>query len=220
MVAQGETPREEQPMPVFGGDGPFFELLEKQASIAKDAAELFCRFGSSAGNPQEIAGQLKGLEEEGDKITHDLTQRADAQFITPYDKEDMHSLTMALDDVTDMIEAAAARMVIYRLTSSDSDFNPLAETLRDAVTAMSEAVAGLRNLKKHREFHQVIMRVHEFENKTDTEYRNALGRLFNQAGADPISVFKWKDIYDHIEVAADKCEDVAVLLEKVAVKYG
>ncbi len=207
-------------MPVFGGDSQFFDLLEKQAEFAKEAAAQFRGFPSAPDRAQAIADSLKRLESEGDAITHDLTHRTDEQFITPYDKEDMHSLTVALDDVIDMIEAAGARMVIYRLTSSGSDFEPLADTLHDAVAAMAEAVGGLRNLKKHREFHDAVTRVHEMENKTDQEYRSALGKLFNQPQADPIAVFKWKDIYDHIEIAADKCEDVAVLLEKIAVKYG
>jgi hypothetical protein len=207
-------------MPVFGDDSRFFDLLEKQAELAKEAAEQFRGFASAPDRAQAVADSLRQLESEGDKITHEFTRRTDEQFITPYDKEDMHSLTVALDDVIDLIEAAGARIVIYRLTCADSDFAPLADTLRDAVAAMCDAVGNLRNVRKHPEFHSVVTRVHELENATDTEYRNALGKLFNEPNADPILVLKWKDIYDHIEVAADKCEDVAVMLEKVAVKYG
>jgi len=207
-------------MPVFGGDDIFFDLLEKQADIAKEAAKQFSAFQGANGSSNQIVDTLKKLEAEGDTVTHDLTRRADEKFITPFDKEDMHSLTVALDDVTDMIEAAGARMLIYQLHGDDADFALLAGALEKTVQATADSVCGLRNLKKHKELQTSLTKVHEYENQTDMAYRDALGKLFMQKQPDPLEVFKWKDIYDHIEVAADKCEDVAVFLEKVAVKYG
>jgi len=207
-------------MPIFGGDDIFFDLLDKQAEIAKEAARQFAAFQGANGTVGKIADTLKKLESEGDAITHDLTRRADEKFITPFDKEDMHSLTVALDDITDMIEAAGARMLIYQLHDGGPDFVSLAGTLEKTVEATARSVHDLRSLKKHKDLQASLTKVHEFENQTDIAYRDALGKLFMQKQPDPVELFKWKDIYDHIEVAADKCEDVAVFLEKVAVKYG
>ena len=207
-------------MPVYGGDSTLYDLLEKQASVAKATAQEFSALLQGNADPHSVAKSLKDLEADGDKATHAVNHLANEQFITPFDKEDVYSLSGALDDVTDMIEAAGARIALYKLKDGRGEIGPIGELMVTTVNAMAEAVHGLRHLKKQKEFAQSLSHIHELENQTDTAYREALGRIFGPTSPDAIEVIKMKDVIDHIEIAADKCEDVATFLEKISVKYA
>ena len=204
----------------FGQDPVFFDLLDKQAQIAVQAAQQFAALGKDFGGREQTAQALKKLEADADTVVHELVTKADAKFITPFDKEDFHSLAHALDNLTDFIEAAGARIMIYQLDKPRAEFAPMADLLRQAVEATAQAVSGLRNLKDHKQLDEVAQRIHTLENQTDDAYRTALGAIFNEAGADPLLVMKWKEIYDRIEIAADSCENVADLLGSMVVKYA
>jgi uncharacterized protein Yka (UPF0111/DUF47 family) len=110
--------------------------------------------------------------------------------------------------------------VIYRLDTPRPDFAPMADLLHQVCEATAQGVAGLRDLKKHDQMVESFRRIHTLENQTDDAYRAALGTLFNEEGPDPLYVMKWKEIYDHIEIAADGGERVADLLESMLVKYA
>ena len=204
----------------FGQDPIFFDLLDKQVQIAQQAAQQFADLGKDFSRREKAAEALMKLESDADEVVHDLVTKADAKFITPFDKEDFHALAHALDDVTDFIEAAGARVALYRLEKPRPDFAPLTDQLRQAVEATAQAVGGLRRLKDHKQMVETFTRLHSLENQNDQVYRKALGDLFNEDGADPLTVIKWKEIYDRIEIATDSCERVADILESMVVKYA
>ena len=166
-------------MALFGQDTQFFDMLERQAKLAHQAAEELVALGEDFGQRAQRAEALKRLEAEGDDLTHKLANRADEKFITPFDKEDLHRMSMALDDVVDHIESLSSRVVIYRLAEARPDFQSLTRMLREATGAVAEAVAGLRHLRDHAQMHETLIHIHEMENKSDQCYRQALDALFN-----------------------------------------
>lgn len=207
-------------MAIFGQDTIFFDLLEKQANCAREVARQFSVMTSDIGQSAVLAIELKKLEEQADDVTHELTNKVDARFITPYDKEDLHDLAGALDDIVDLIEAAASRVVLFRLEVPQSGFAELGQLLEQTVEATSKAVYGLRNLKDKKKLHDLTTRIHELENEHDQIFREAIGTLFNTPSIEPILAIKWKEVFDRMELAADTCERVAVILERLQVKYA
>lgn len=206
-------------MPLFGKDNSFYDLLQAQAVSAHHAAETLQQQVRDLGRSAEYARKLQDIEHEADALTHQLSNRADSTFVTPLDKEDLHGLSNVLDDVTDFIEAAGARIALYQLTTSRPDLEPLVALLVAATEATQEAVGGLRDMGKF-QFQPVFERIENIENQSDTLFREALATLLNAPDADAIQVIKWKEIYDRVEKAVDKCETVVNVLEGVVIKYA
>jgi predicted phosphate transport protein (TIGR00153 family) len=204
----------------FGQDPVIFDLLEQQAQMAVQAAQQFAALTQDFRKAEQTAQKIKALEHSGDELTHTLAAKTDAKFITPFDKEDIHALSHALDELTDLIEAASARLVIYRIAQPRPDFASLADLVRQSYEAVAQAMTGLRHLRDHQEMDATLTRIHALENRMDDGYRQALGTLFNAEDADPIQVLKWKELYDRVELATDQCEDVADMLENILVKYA
>jgi len=198
----------------------FYELLEKQAQAAVSAAKEFHALVNDFANLAGYAARIKEIESEADHITHELANRIDATFVTPLDKEDLHALSSELDDVTDCIEACAGRMEIYQLKQVRPDLEGLVMLLVQITEATLEAVKTLRTKPNRDNVQSLFIRIHQIENEHDAAFRNALATLLNAPDADPIKVIKWKEIYDRIEAAVDKCEDVAHVIESVVVKYA
>lgn len=207
-------------MAFFGQDPVFYDLLEAQAEAAHKTAQAFHSLTQDFGQAAQIAENVKRLEADADNFTHDLVNKADAKFITPLDKGDLHGLSQALDSITDTLEAAVARIALYQIAEIRPDLAPMTERLVQITQATREGVGFLRHIKDHKTLAPVLVRIHELENQNDQSYRTALGTLLNQSGADPILVIKWKEIYDRIEIVADECERVADLLESLVVKYA
>jgi uncharacterized protein Yka (UPF0111/DUF47 family) len=206
---------------LFGKDFLFYDLLEAQAEAAHRAAQAFQTLAKDFTHSNEHGQTIKRIETEADELTHQLANKVDATFVTPLDKEDLHSLSSRLDDITDAIEAAAARIILYRLTVPRPDLEPLVVLLVQATERIQEAVATLRRANgRDAALNGVLIRVHEAENLSDTAYRQALADLFDQPDPDPLLVIKWKEIYDRIEIAVDACEDVANGVESVVIKYA
>ncbi|MBI5556437.1 MAG: DUF47 domain-containing protein [Deltaproteobacteria bacterium] len=198
----------------------FYELLEKQANAAVSAAKEFYRLFNDFGNLAEYAARIKEIESEADHITHELARKIDSTFVTPLDKEDLHALSGELDDVTDRIEGCSGRMALYQLTQPRPDMEALVAMLVQITEAMLEAVSSLRTRPNRDAVQGLFIRIHQIENEHDAAFRKALAGLLNAPDADPINVIKWKEIYDRIETAVDKCEDVANIIESVVVKYA
>ena len=207
-------------MPFFGQDPVFYDLLEAQAEAAHKAAQTFQALAQDMSQAARYAEAAKKIEREADALTHDLVSKADAKFITPLDKGDLHALSHALDNITDTIEATVARVALYRLSQPRTDLVPMTERLVLITQATREGVNYLRHLKDHKGLAPILVRIHELENQSDEAYQQALADLLNQDGADPLLVIKWKEVYDRIEIVADECENVADVLESLVVKYA
>ncbi len=207
-------------MPFFGQDPVFYDLLEAQAEAAHKTAQAFHALSQDFGQAEQIAETAKRLESDADNLTHDLVNKADAKFITPLDKGDMHGLSQALDNITDTLESAVARIWLYQIKALRPDLPALTERLVSITQATREGVNFLRHMKDHDALSPILVRIHNLENENDQLYRRALGTLLNDPDADPIAVIKWKEIYDRVEIVADECERVADILESLVVKYA
>jgi uncharacterized protein Yka (UPF0111/DUF47 family) len=141
--------------------------------------------------------------------------------MTPLDKEDLRDLSQALDDITDFVEAAAARTQLYRLSNPRPDLEPLAKLLVEAAEVVVTAVKELGNgFNKSTTLKGTLREIHSIENDSDIAFRTALASLFEQPNPDVLMVIKWKEIYDRIETAVDKCEDIAKIIGTIVVKYA
>lgn len=207
-------------VPIFGKDMVFFDLLEKQADAAIRAASEFLVLSTDFSTAARFTDKIKRIESEADDFTHELANRVDSTFVTPFDKEDLRALSGALDDVTDAIESAASRVVLYRLTQPRADLEPMVQRLVDITKLTKTAVVALRDIKQLRNNREMFVGIHHLENDSDTGYRQAISDLFNAINPDVLAIMKWKEIYDRIEKAVDKCEDVANTIESVVVKYA
>ena len=198
-----------------------YALLERQANVAVRSAEEFLAMCRDMGNVAKHAQRLDDLEHEGDVATHELQNSIAATFITPLDKEDLRELSQALDDITDLIEAAAARAELYRLSKARPDLEHSAKLLHRLTVLTEEAVTDLRNgFRKSKKLQETLREIHTVENESDQAFRQALKALFDEPGIDALSVIKWKEMYDRIENASDKCEQVAAIVGTIIVKYA
>jgi len=198
----------------------FYALLEKKAQLAVDAAKEFQALVGDFSNFARYTTRIKELENEADHLTHELSNLIDATFVTPLDKEDLHALSSELDDVSDCIEACTGRMSLFQLSKVRPDLGTLVSLLVQATEATREAVKALRDKPNRDEIQDIFIHIHQIENEHDALYRKALADLLNAPDADPINVIKWKSVYNRIELAVDKCEDVAHIIESVVVKYA
>jgi uncharacterized protein len=205
---------------LFPSEGKvFFELFERHAGKTLEAARLLQAMLNNPVDLSDQARRIKEVEHEGDVITHRAVELLHRTFVTPIDRGDIHRLISRLDDVLDLIDASAERIWLYGIDSVDRDACDLAGTLVNAVSEVSRAMVGLRDLKNREALLQVCMEINRYENEGDTLLRRAVARLF-QDSKEPLMVIKWKDIYEFLEDAIDRCEDVANVVEGVALEYS
>jgi predicted phosphate transport protein (TIGR00153 family) len=201
------------------GSGEFFELFEEHADRTREAARLLAAMVREGGDPQEHAARVKHAEHLGDEITHAVIERLHQTFITPIDRGDIHELISRLDDVLDLVEASAERIWLYGIRTMEPDARELADVLEKAVVEMGAAIRGLRDMKDRPRLLAHCTEINRLENVGDQLLRRAVAKLFTES-ADPIHVIKWKEIYDYLENAIDRCEDVANVIEGVALEYS
>ena len=195
----------------------FFELFEEQARNIVRGAELLADLVSDHARTAELCNQIEEVEHEGDITTHEIADRLNRTFVTPFDHEDIHALAGRMDDVLDNIEATADRMFLYEAGEATPEMLNLADILLDAAKVLQKAVGGMSEMKNARRILDYCIEIHRLENVGDDQSRRALANLFQ--GSDALHALKWKEIYDHVEEAIDKCEDVASILEGIVVKH-
>ncbi len=199
----------------------FYEILESQSQVALRSARAFHALAADFTGLDEKAEEIDRMEHEGDELARRLTTQLATTFITPLDKEDLRALSQALDDITDYIEAAAARAQLYKLKTVRPDLAPLVGLLVRTCEVTYEAVAELKNgFHKSPSLRHKLADIHALENESDRAFRQALADLFEDPSADALTVIKWKEVYDRIEKAVDSCEDVAKLMGDVLIKYA
>ncbi|MGB2884607.1 MAG: DUF47 domain-containing protein, partial [Dehalococcoidia bacterium] len=196
----------------------FFDLFEKSvANVAKAAKELADFLEDYTNVPLKVA-RITELEHEGDAITHQIMEQLHRTFVTPLDREDIALLTERLDDVMDFIEDAANAMLLYRIEQPTTRAREMAAILVTMTSELVVAVPLLRNRSKMKGILEHCVEINRLENEADAIIRHALAELFDDT---PIAdVIKWREIYEHLETAADKGEDVANVLEGVVLKHG
>ncbi len=188
----------------------FVTLAENIDAGAKALVEMLSNYSDVA----KQAEHIKDLEHKGDDITHALLTRLNQTFITPFDREDIHELSSKIDDVLDLIDAAASRLVTYRVQHIRPGVADLARVLNQAT---GQVAAAVRVLGKRDHILDYCIEINRLENESDRLCRALIARLFDEE-KDPVQIIKWKEIIEVIETAVDKCEDVANVLEAVTLK--
>ena len=197
----------------------FFGLFERHAALTVEGAKEMQRLVQGDQNIRALASRIKEIEHETDVITHTCVERLHKTFITPLDRDDIHRLITRMDDVMDYIDSAAIAVMLYELTEMTSPVQALADVLVRATEAVAVAVAGLKNLKRADTVLKACIEVNRLENEGDEILRGALAGLFDGAN-DPLYVLKWKEVYEALENATDRCEDVANVIEGVVLEHA
>lgn len=194
----------------------FFDLFIGQGATVQEGAKALLDLLENFTEVASKVEKIKEIEHRGDNITHDVMTRLNQTFITPLDQEDIHRIASHVDDVLDLIDAAASRLVTYNVDKVRPGVADLARTLLQTTEQMS---AALRSLEKQQHILQYCIEINRLENESDRISRMLIGQLFDEE-KDPIQIIKWKEIIEVIETAVDKCEDVANVLESVLLKSG
>ena len=197
----------------------FFDLFEQHADRTREAATLLAAMLRAPKDAQWQAERVKEVEHQGDEITHTVIERLHQTFITPMDRDDIHLLISRLDDVLDLVDATAERIWLYNLRTVRPEATEFADVLEKSVEEIGGAVRGLRDMKDRQRLIAHCTEINRLENEGDRILRRAVAHLF-QDHSDPIEVMKWKEIYDNLENAIDRCEDVANIIEGVALEYA
>jgi predicted phosphate transport protein (TIGR00153 family) len=163
--------------------------------------------------------EITELEHQGDTITHQIMAQLHRTFVTPFDREDIALLAHTLDDVIDFIHAAADAMLIYKVECSTPRAKELADIIVQAATEIERAMPQLRRRSELKQILERCVELNRLENAADRVYRSAIGELFSDS-TDIAGIIKWREIYEHMEEATDRCEDVANVLEGIALKHG
>jgi predicted phosphate transport protein (TIGR00153 family) len=192
-------------------DVRFFELFVADGENLKQAADRLHAMVEDYDRLDERVAEIQALEKRGDEIDIEISQKLEDAFITPFDREDIHELTVRLDDVVDCIQATAETFVIYDIERPTDEARDMVRILAEQGAQLVEALRkldGLKGLEPHLE------KVHELEHEADTLSRSAVARLFRNGG-DPIDVIKWRDLYRELENTIDAAEDAAEAIERM-----
>ena len=198
-------------------DEKFYDLFE---SSVKKVVQGAIQLEDMIRDFKEVALKAKGIkdtEHEGDVVTHETIEMLNRTFITPLDREDIHNLITALDDVLDYIEACAERLYLFKIVQTNEEAMMLVGILVKTVKEVEQAVSRLRRLKGADSIMKHCIEINRLENEGDYVGRAAVAKLF-EPGSDPLEVIKWKEIYETLENAIDRCEDVANVLEGIVLK--
>lgn len=192
----------------------FFVLFQQQADNVVAGAAALTKMVEQYTDVAEQVQKIKAIEHNGDEITHQIFRKLNQTFVTPFDREDIHELCGTTDDIIDLIDAAASRFSLYQITEIRSGTAELCNVLTVATMELSAAIHTLP--KPHLAIPRVI-EINRLENESDRICRGLIARLFSEE-KDPVQIIKWKEIYEVLEAAVDKCEDVSNVIESVILK--
>ncbi len=200
-------------------DTVFFDLFEGLASHVVSVSNHLREAAQKFPDIEHAVQRIRKEEGEADEMAHRALDRLDRTFITPFDREDIHTLVGELDDIVDVVDAIAKRFHLYHITAIEPSFVKQTDVLVRAAVALREAVHRLRKSRKLSELSDKLIEVHHLENEGDDNNHAAVSRLYDGTH-DPLHVMKWKEFYDLIESAIDGCEDVCNTLERIVLKNG
>jgi predicted phosphate transport protein (TIGR00153 family) len=195
----------------------FLLQFKKTSEIIVEAASALDALASDFTDVEIKVGRIKHLEHEGDQVTHQTFAFLSRTWITPIDREDIHDLTKTLDDVLDLIDAAAARLVLFKIPGPTPELKAFTQLIVQSAKALQRALGFLSDLKNSQAILDACIEINRLENEGDALNRAAIKRLFEKE-KDPFTLLKWKEIYEVLETATDACEDVANVLEQIVLK--
>ena len=202
-------------------DRKFFPLFEEAVANLSTMGEKLVEVVNST-NPEERLAKIKeieNLEHRGDEITHQIFLELSKNFITPFDREDIHYLASAIDDVADYIHGSTNRMLHYKLDHISDYVKKLAELTMQSTKELQKAVSELRSMKNIRAITDACVRINSIENQSDYVFDTGVAHLF-EFETNALEVMKQKEVLSALETATDKCEDAANVIESILVKYA
>jgi predicted phosphate transport protein (TIGR00153 family) len=194
----------------------FFQLFKQMTENTIEGAKALKQMLDDFDNPAASQRKIKDIEHNGDSLTHEIIQKLNKTFVTPFDREDIYALSGALDDILDLIDASAQRIIMYNVETIPHEAKSLGFIILQSCQAVDKAVAMLGKQSNDHIF-EACVDINALENEADRVSREAISRLFDEE-KDPIQLIKWKEIFETLEKATDKCEDAANILEGVVVK--
>jgi uncharacterized protein len=197
----------------------FFDFFDRHAHKTADGAKEFLALASGTLDVDAGAKRIKEIEHETDVITHHCVEALHKTFITPLERDDIYRLITRMDDIMDFVEAASERIALYEIRAMTPEIKALAEVLVRATEEVQRAVRGLRDMRHADAIIKSCIEINRMENEADEILRSAVARLFKEE-RDPITVIKWKEIYENLENATDRCEDVANIIEGVVLEHA
>ena len=192
----------------------YFDLFQRAGANTVRAAELLDEMLGSYPDRRDLAAAIRDCEHAGDRIAHDVIQRLNVTFVTPFDREDIHELVSVLDDIVDFTDEVADYLGVYKIEAPMEQSQQLAGILTQATRQIAEALTHFRGFK---DITRYTVEVHRLENEADRIVRDAIGALFVD-GIDPMVVIRWKDIYERLENAIDSTERAAYIIEGIVIK--
>src|SRR5215213_9557371 len=195
----------------------YFTLFSKVTEKIQEAStHLVEMLHDNSTSFEAHAKRIKDAEHACDEITHTITTKLNKSFITPFDREDIFTLIVALDDVCDYVDAGARAIIMYDIKEVSDHAKQLAKVIQSQAMEIHSAISML---SKPDGMNQHIVEIHRLENEADDVYFRAMGELFNKT-TDPLTVIKWKELYEILENATDRCESVANIIESVILKHN
>lgn len=201
-------------MQLIPRDEKFYDMFLAQAQNINKAALLLVELFDDFREVEKRVAEIKFVEHQGDQLTHSLMMKLNQTFITPFDREDIHSLGSALDDVLDLVDAAASRIIVYKVKAVTPGARLLAKVIQHGAEIVVKAISQLSKPQNILEYCEQLKLIEEEADRIKGE---CVARLFEDS-MEPIEVIKWKEIYEVLEATTDKCEDVADVLEAVVLK--
>ncbi len=195
----------------------YFVLLSLMTEKIQDGSNALVQMlQDKRENFETHTKRIKDIEHECDELSHKITVKLNKSFITPFDREDIFTLSVALDDVMDYIDAGARAILMYDIQEINDHAKHLAKVIQSLSIEVNAAVAMLR---KPDGMNQNIVEIHRLENEADDVYFRAIGELFHNQ-TDPVTLIKWKELYEILENATDRCESVANIVESIILKHN
>ncbi len=193
----------------------FFDLFQQAASNMIEGSRQLKELMENFEDASARVKQIKDIEHQGDTLTHDIVRKLNKTFITPIDREDIHDLASRLDDILDEVDSVADRFLVFKVSQPTEPAIKLANILYQSAIAVGQGIDLLS--QGNMDMKECSIQVNSLENDADRVSRDAISNLF-ELEKDPIAVIKWKEIYETFEKGTDSCEDVANVLERIALK--
>jgi uncharacterized protein len=201
-------------------DRKFFPLFEQSTSNLVKASKVLVELvNTTPDKRKDLIREIEHLEHQGDNITHMIFNELSRNFITPFDREDIHALASAIDDVLDFIHGSAKRIELYKVTELSESITLLADCILKGSIELNVAVKNLENMKQIMVIKEACVKINSLENHADDVFNSGIARLFEEE-KDPITIIKIKEILSALETATDKCEDAANTIQTILVKYA
>lgn len=204
-------PKDKKFFPLFGQGT---ENLVKGSKVLVELVNT-----TSPEKRKELVKEIEHIEHTGDNITHMIFNELSRNFITPFDREDMHALASDIDDILDFIHGSAKRMDLYKVSEVSDSMTMLADCVLKGAIELNVAVKNLENMKNSNIIKEACVKINSLENHADDVFNMAIARLFEEE-KDPINIIKIKEILSALETATDKCEDAANTIQTILVKYA